>query len=218
MRMLTTVGVSLLCSACATVKYNGPNAQVELIDRPPIGQTTVAYVGDNLVEKGMMVAEKVLYVKKLIDGVAYNIPPGSYKQIGFDEKSDFYSSIGVTKNPFSDPFKALAIDSSKPNELCVVTVFNIKSCYPGEFEKRGVVSEQGLSFQQTLIYSGRVGQKINISYREFSDNLARPAFNNDVEYDLSTSALIGYKGAQIEVISADNNTITYRVLRNFTGR
>jgi hypothetical protein len=71
------------------------------------------------------------------------------------------------------------------------------------------------SFQQTLIYSGRVGNKINVSYREFSNNTARPAFNNDVEYDLSSSNTIGYKGALIEVIKADNSSITYKLIRNF---
>ncbi|MCI2286140.1 IS982 family transposase [Colwellia sp. MSW7] len=57
--------------------------------------------------------------------------------------------------------------------------------------------------------------KINVGYREFSNNSARPAFNNDVEYDLSSSNLIGYKGASIEVIKADNSSITYKVIKNF---
>jgi hypothetical protein len=73
------------------------------------------------------------------------------------------------------------------------------------------------SFQQTLIYSGKVGNKINIGYREFSNNLARPAFNNNVEYDLSDSAVIGYKGAQLEIIEATNQYIKYRVFRNFNS-
>ncbi|MCV5664960.1 hypothetical protein OFN50_38635, partial [Escherichia coli] len=71
------------------------------------------------------------------------------------------------------------------------------------------------SFQQTLIYSGKVGNKINISYREFSNDMARPAFNNEAEYDLSESNQIGYKGAVIDVLEADNTKITYRLIRNF---
>ncbi|CAD9197495.1 hypothetical protein QAC21B_03669 [Acinetobacter bohemicus] len=71
------------------------------------------------------------------------------------------------------------------------------------------------SFQQTLIYSGKVGNKINISYREFSGSLARPAFNNDVEYDLNQSRQIGYKGALLEIADANNQSITYKVLKNF---
>lgn len=73
------------------------------------------------------------------------------------------------------------------------------------------------SFQQTLIYSGKVGNKINIGYREFSGSIARPAFNNNVEYDLSESTTIGYKGAQLEIIEATNQYIKYRVIKNFNS-
>jgi hypothetical protein len=100
-------------------------------------------------------------------------------------------------------------------ELCIVTVFGESTCYEEEFEKEKQLSERRNSFQQTLIYSGRVGNKINIGYREFSNNNARPAFNNDVEYDLSSSNTIGYKGALIKVIKADNSTITYKLIQNF---
>ncbi len=71
------------------------------------------------------------------------------------------------------------------------------------------------SFQQTLIYNGRVGSKINIGYREFSNNTARPAFNNNVEYDLNESPNIAYKGAELAIIEATNQHIKFKLLRNF---
>ena len=121
----------------------------------------------------------------------------------------------VVKAALCDPFKALLLEKNPDAEICVVTVFGALACYKGEYERKSQPSEMGESFQQTLIYNGRIGDKINVGYREFSNSLARPAFNNDVEYDLSASRTIGYKGAQIEVIDANNNSITYRVLRNF---
>ncbi|MHA2743226.1 hypothetical protein [Vibrio harveyi] len=60
-----------------------------------------------------------------------------------------------------------------------------------------------------------VGKKINISYREFSGGNARQAFTNDVEYDMSKSNTINYKGAEIEVIDYDNSSITYKVKKYF---
>lgn len=71
------------------------------------------------------------------------------------------------------------------------------------------------SFQQTLIYNGKVGNKVNIGYREFSSDLARPAFNNDFEYDLSESKQIGYEGALLDIIEAGNQQIKYKVIRSF---
>ena len=84
-----------------------------------------------------------------------------------------------------------------------------------QFEKRNWTVAGSNSFQQTLLYNGKVGNKINIAYREFSSDLARPAFNNDVEYDLSESNQIGYKGALLEVIEANNQMIKYKVIKNF---
>ncbi len=101
-------------------------------------------------------------------------------------------------------------------ELCVVTVFNVAACKTVqdiERTKRSVLAQD--AFQQTLIYNGRVGSKINIGYREFSNNTARPAFNNNVEYDLTESTRIGYKGADLEVLEATNQHIKFKMLSNF---
>lgn len=121
----------------------------------------------------------------------------------------------VLRHTFADPFQSLSIKSDKPNQLCVVTVFAARACYDADFEVAKRAGARDASFQQTLIYSGRIGNKINIGYREFSNNSARPAFNNDVEYDLSTSNQIGYKGALLEVLKADNSSITYKVINSF---
>jgi len=215
MRILLLIVSILIASGCTTVKYNGTDTFVKEVNYPETGKIITVFVGDHLIQKGTITEENVLVVHKTIDGVAYDIIAKKYPQIGFDEKSDFYSSVGVVKGILSDPVQALALEKKENAELCVVTVFGGSACYEGEYEKKKQLSERGNSFQQTLIYSGRVGNKINIGYREFSNNSARPAFNNDVEYDLSSSNIIGYKGASIEVIKADNSSITYKLIKNF---
>lgn len=202
-------------SACTSVQYNGAKTEMQKVSYPPLDKTVTAYVGDHMVEKGVISQTEVLRVIQPIDGAMYNIPAKTYAQLGFDSSQDFYEASGVTKNPFADPFNALSVDHNQDSQLCVVTVFGAESCYLGQFERQEVISESSNSFQQTLIYSGRVGDKINIGYREFSSSVARPAFNNEVEYDLGESSTIGYKGALIEVIEANNNRIEYKLLRNF---
>jgi hypothetical protein len=97
-----------------------------------------------------------------------------------------------------------------------MTIYNIiASCNQAPFERKNWETANKNSFQQTLIYNGKVGNKINIGYREFSSDTARPAFNNDVEYDLSESKQIGYKGALIDVLEANNQEIKYKVIRSF---
>ena len=101
-------------------------------------------------------------------------------------------------------------------EFCVITWTNAYTCDDDVIYEKTmlpVIAED--SFQQTLIYNGKVGDKINIGYREFQSNRARAAFSNEVEYDLSDSNIIGYKGAQLEIIKATNQSIEYRVISNF---
>ncbi|MFB2778996.1 hypothetical protein ACE017_07490 [Shewanella mangrovisoli] len=215
MKILLSILSILFISGCTTVKYNGADTFIQEVNYPELGQSITAYVGDHLVQKGTITEENILVVHNTIDGVAYDITANKYPQIGFDEKNDFYSPIGVIQGVLSDPVQALALEKKDGAELCVVTIFGGKACYEGKYERKKQLSERGNSFQQTLIYSGRVGNKINIGYREFSNSTARPAFNNDVEYDLSTSNIIGYKGALIEVIKADNSSITYKLIKNF---
>ncbi len=215
MKKILCLAFVFVITGCTTVQYNGAETLLKEVDYPELGKVVTVYVGDHLVQKGTTSEEDILVVHKTIDGVAYDIPAKKYSQIGFDDEQDFYSAVGVINGPLTDPIQALALKRTLDAELCVITVYGGSACYEGEYERKKQLSERGNSFQQTLIYSGRVGNKINVSYREFSNNTARPAFNNDVEYDLSSSNTIGYKGALIEVIKADNSSITYKLIRNF---
>ena len=72
------------------------------------------------------------------------------------------------------------------------------------------------NFQQTLIYSGKIGTKkvqdIEILRRIF----LRPANGNNPVYGIVDFNDISYKGALIENIDSNNIFIKYRVLEKFT--
>lgn len=210
---LIAVGLMVL-SGCA-VKYNPVVPKTEQIDNPPVGVVSKAQIGDHLITKGVLVEQEVLNLKQPVDGFYYDIHVGTYPKLGDLEGEQFFSPVGVVRNPLADQFQSISVKSEKPSQVCVVTVMTQRSCYDAVFDIKSVTSTHEANFQQTLIYSGRVGNKINVSYREFSGNTARPAFNNDVEYDLATSRRIGYKGAELEVIEADNTSITYKVISSF---
>lgn len=212
------LGIGILSmTGCTSVQYNGSAAEPVKVDYPPLDTEMTVYVGDHMLKKGLMSEMNTLKVSKKITSLAYDIPPGIYPQIGFDNKQDFFNPIGIIKAALADPYQAISVNKNQTKEVCVVTVFGAKPCMEAKdkFTIGKQTSSFDKSFQQTLIYSGRIGDKINISYREFSNNVARPAFNNDVEYDLSASSSIGYKGSLIEIINADNASITYKVIRNF---
>lgn len=69
------------------------------------------------------------------------------------------------------------------------------------------------SFQKELVYSGVAKGVITILYREFLGGVARPAFSQQVQFDLSEGHEIGYKGARFKVLKANNVGITYAVIK-----
>lgn len=215
--LILLISAIFVFTGCTTVQYNGGSEIVEHVDFPEIGQETTVSVGEHMVLKGALVKTHALEILHPISGVLYDIPEGLYPQIGYDSKYEFYNPLGVRRALIADPERAIAVKVGEEGkgDVCIITIFSAKGCYPGEFKRTSKISEKANSFQQTLIYSGKIGNKINIGYREFSGNAARPAFNNDVEYDLSESNIIGYKGARIQVIDANNNSIKYILLNNF---
>lgn len=73
------------------------------------------------------------------------------------------------------------------------------------------------SFKYVALYQGKSGNKIKISFREFKDDMARPAFTQDIEYELEKdgTSIIGFKGLRIEVLKATNTDITYKVVKDY---
>ena len=222
-----TIGIvtATFISGCVSPQNNYRPLITE-ISTPAIGKISTAYVGDELVKQGKFFERDAIKISQPLKvGLlgAYTLMPGFYAKTGEDRESEFYLPDSgpdagmIQKGMLSDPPKSVQLHKNE-NRICVITVFNVATCA----ESRGVTRTRRLvlsedSFQQTLIYSGKVGNKINIGYREFSNSHARPAFNNDVEYDLNESKVIGYKGAKIEVIEANNQFIKYKVMQNFNA-
>lgn len=66
-----------------------------------------------------------------------------------------------------------------------------------------------------LIYNGKSGQTLHITYREFSEDQARPAFDQELSYNLSEGNIIGFRGMQIEIITATNSSIQFKITQGF---
>src|SRR5690606_27655124 len=71
------------------------------------------------------------------------------------------------------------------------------------------------NYSRQLFYNGKAGNTLKFTYREFIDDMARPAFTQDLQYDLSESNIIGFDGLRIEIIQANNTSITYKILSDF---
>lgn len=68
-------------------------------------------------------------------------------------------------------------------------------------------------YRQELIYQGRVGNSISLLYREYSGDLARPAYSQTVTYEVNTSAetKASFRGLNITIYGANNSGVEFSV-------
>lgn len=224
-KALVCVAASLAVVGCATPLTNY-QPQMREISEPPINSINEAYVGDRMLSQGTVTERDALYFPVTQKtSFQHTIQQGYYPKRGEDAE---YIQYGISNEPgagkiidgpLSDPTQSVTLRKSD-NAICMFTIYNMNvDCKTGlNFNKQNWSTADANSFQQTLLYNGKVGSKVNIGYREFSGDMARPAFSNAVEYDLNESQQIGYKGALLDIIEANNQMIKYKVLKNFKVR
>lgn len=220
-KLLLAISIPAILVGCVTPQYNY-TPEVQEISKPPIGEVATAYIGDHMLTQGRMVQQDSLYFAENRKISGYQLTSGYFPKQGEDEKYEQFKISNekgagtLTQGLLKDPPMGFVV-RKEDNALCIMTIYGGMGGCTNDvpYERKNWASASKDSFQQTLIYNGKVGNKINIGYREFSSDLARPAFNNDVEYDLSQSKQIGYKGALLDVLDADNQQIKYKVIRNF---
>lgn len=75
----------------------------------------------------------------------------------------------------------------------------------------------GEGFKYELLYQGISGNVIGLSYREYTENLIRPGFQQDLTYTLEPNGPteLVFRSIRLKVWSASNQAISYEVLAGF---
>lgn len=220
-KKLSLIILPLLMSGCSSPKYNYV-PETTAFSIPELNTQVSSSLGEPLLDQGMATKRDVLYIKKETGLAAYKIVPGKLFKSGEDNKYDYYTQ-DITSGfsiyaglLFSTPSSTATLRFNKTTgEYCIIRPADLDIC--GDIETTNDVENvfTSNSFRRTLIYSGRVGDKLKVSYREFNNDMARSAFSSEVEYDLGESNVIGYAGARLEVFKATNTEIVYKVIKNF---
>jgi len=219
--LLSATSVILLAS-CTAVQYNYEPTPM-LRGLPSIGEVTVTPVGDPLLTQGLMTIFDTIEVPKTTNVSIITIENGAYRKVGFDERFEYYKTYNGKKSGkfggSSGIYSSVTIRIEIPTGITCFIGDGYEMCPTPAVKLEHIKSSDTLlsltDLQQTLLYNGKVGNRIKVGYREFRGDLARPAFSNDAEYDLNESNIIGYKGASLEVIEANNRSIKYKVISNF---
>lgn len=123
-----------------------------------------------------------------------------------NSKYDLYTNI-------DNPTYGIGISKSGGKPITFYnSTFDNNSSHPIEYKITLTPLPKKEYLKQDFIYNGKVGNAIKFTYREFIDDIARPAFTQDLQYDLTESKTVGFRGLRVEIISATNTKIQYKVL------
>ncbi|BCO30733.1 hypothetical protein TspCOW1_08360 [Thiohalobacter sp. COW1] len=240
-RLLALIAIVSILGGCASSPIKmGNYTHSQKVNYPEKGVSVIKGLGDRLVAKGTKTTGPALQVTQPIQfnkeenessimTCALTVMPGSYFKRGIyykdNSNADCYGPVNYqvtladgTTN-WNCQGRTFVGDICSRNDGSYILVnsmasFPLKQDFQYLNKGEKAVQYQD-NFIQELIYNGRVGNNLKFIYREFSNDTIRPAFSQDVQYDLNESNIIGFKGLRLKVINATNTEIEYILLNNF---
>lgn len=196
----------------------------EVVDRPPLNTLATVEVGETLVAKGRRSIRPAIVTEEPVENWFARFPPQTFVLGYQSEKHNWYladeahNTMGAGLYPVGNA--GLCISRTDPSRIGFFNTLGAcnesKAVVP--YKHTEALSEGRPSLSQELIYSGRSGSTIRIVYREFVNDYARPAFTQELTYDLNEGSEIGFRGVRIQVVEATNTKIVYRVVSSFSPR
>jgi len=205
----------------------------EIIKIPAIGNTSETRVGDSMISTILMIIVPTLILENdvvyeetesnwnekftVLKGKLPLAMENSTGRIFSKENWVHYDSTDPSNKVFMGGIY-LNNDNSQLPKIYYIEGNSTRSLFTKELPSNinGKIEDSrefsDVSFKRELVYSGRSGNTITILYREFMNDMARPAFTQEIKYDISSTKIIGYKNAKFEVIDADNVSIKYKTL------
>ncbi len=209
-----------------------------LIGMPAAGELAEAELGESMTSQSRIYNRPgILLDQEIVHTGQYNhnynfvltIPKGELHLVGMDEEGTFFQAdlaatfhyqrirdegevdhqqvtggIYLPSNA-SQPTEIYWLwpDDSSPNNII----------HPDISYAKISTEENGKdSFKRELVYTGISQNTLSLLYREFKNDFARPAFSQDLKYDLPQGKIIGYQSARFEIVKATNTNIHYKVI------
>lgn len=232
--LFSAAAVLALTSYISNMKVSEEKKESQYWIVPPLEEEAEAYIGDSLFKEGTTTASDAIILKEEhgLAGFSTYHYKGTYKYVGISSKKIFGHTNGTYGNGLeekgTEQVKLYQYDRKMPGGSAYPQIYEKedgtvylhnasgdKKLEKDEYEKKNVLDTDDFYFEQQLIYTGSEGNILKITYREFADKTARPAFSVDATYDLSRDRRIRFKGAILDILSYDNQSIRYRVISGF---
>jgi hypothetical protein len=199
-RAICSALLLLLLTACATLEPIPPT--YKSADFPKIGEVHTVEVGDPMCDQGTLAVYQGIEVVEL--------PADNATQL----------AVG---DVFIERYKGryiLCRQGIMPPHM--QEIYFDKLGLAGALEKIGaktvtkdIVLQSSNYFRQQLLYNGRSKDNVYFSYREFTNDMARPSYSQDLTFDISEDPVVGVKGARFEILKASNIEVSYKMLKPF---
>ena len=224
MKRLTSLLI-LFCLSPYSFAQEVPLYETITDNVPKIGITTEVYLGDRMLEQRTgdyreCITPKASYEEKAM-GIHFYIRADSPLCKANADSKNYSANYVTAEGPNALQYEVIFRESKREAmELCWMNrKWSIK-CVKNLEEDDVIKNERAFiyqkeSFQQTIEYAGKSGNMLKFVYSEFTKGLARDAFNREFQVDLNEGNVLAFKGALIEIESATNINIRYKVIRNF---
>lgn len=188
-------------------------------------------IGDVLIEKGKEENQDAVELVECPTGVTFNLGMINYPYktgdilplSGSYENWDLYSLKDKDQSSGTAHFSfGIAISKKDPTIVRMyqhgTNGFIVKDKKELSIKPATYSRNCKECFKQEFIFNGKVDNNLKFIYREYISDFARPAFTQELQYDLNESNVIGFKGLRIEIIKVTNTSIQYKVLSTFSNR
>lgn len=188
---------------------------------PPINSPAVASVGDRVYEKSHLTVIPAYVVDMAFSGknifARVVITPGD-KFIRIPSKATLKACRSPTVNAFlKGVYDACLYDDDGDGTFDRFGGNEVqggkKLTQPIPYKPSEFVSPTSDSLKQTVIYLGSTKDTLRLSYREFVNDMARPAFTEEYTFPLGAAfpQPISFKGVKLTVTAIDGDGLHYFV-------
>lgn len=208
----------LSLSSCGPA-LSTPSLTKKLGHEPELKTVTVATVGDPIVQQYDYMAQEGATLTEGYSSAygigSISVPQGAFLQKWGKGEDAQWCTIDNRFSGFGGPSIVCFGDANNDGQFDRVRVPPI---YFGSWKDRevGPYKKFERAFRgkkEELLYQGLTNNVIKLAYREYQNDLIKPAFQQEVNYTLTRGepTKIAFKGARITIKSATNSEITFFV-------
>lgn len=206
-------------------RFEPADPSIQVVTTPNVDQEAEVEIGQAMVRAEPLELRQAIRLKTRVESKStfrIVVQPGVLPLQGRNAQGNFYQQVPRVElytfglfQPDADGGVFIPNDGRKPqlywnsDYLRAITI----EAEGVEYEPTTHRQASEKPLRRELVYSGISKGVVKVLYREFLGDMARPAFSQDLNYDLADGDEIGYRGARIKVIKATNTSIRFRVVR-----